>query len=306
MDREQAEELRKQALEEIRQAEEELSDLDENPEIKPSEHRERTESGKPWRKARGAKPGPRDWEKSPNVHRRCKAHKKDGEQCKNAARYGMAVCDFHGGKAPQVKAKAKQRLDYAADAMAQELLKMATSQKSSDATKLAAIRDALDRAGLNSRQAVDVNHQLTPFEQTLYDGLAGMTREESRAARGLEDDLALSIEDFKGTLNSASSSGSADTASDEPAPALVDDDTGSSRPQGYGAYAPAAYTEPPASYLRPDDTGTELEPIDAEIVCPDNDLTGDEAMAVAATFVRSQRVIAGPRQQRALPIGRST
>lgn len=119
---------------------------------------------------------------------RCKARsKRSGEQCRKAPMAGSTVCRNHGGAAPQVKAKARQRLEEAADRMARELLKMATDENTSDATKLAAIRDALDRAGLKPPTQVDVAVGTQPW-QDLVAGVAPMTRAESRARRGVPDD----------------------------------------------------------------------------------------------------------------------
>lgn len=98
--------------------------------------------------------------------RRCTARRVDGEPCRRFAIKGGTVCRTHGGAAPQVVAKAKVRLQNAADLMARELLNLVTGAES-EAVKLAAIRDALDRAGVSAKQEVSV--ELKPFEQMLGD-----------------------------------------------------------------------------------------------------------------------------------------
>jgi hypothetical protein len=133
--------------------------------------------------------GPIDrWERSANPERRCTAHRKNGDRCKNASRHGTNVCDFHGAKAPQVKRKARQRIEEAADRMACELLKMATDANVADSVKLAAIRDALDRAGLAAKTAVEVEvAPPKPYDVILQNIEAG-SRAEYRRSRGIPDD----------------------------------------------------------------------------------------------------------------------
>lgn len=126
------------------------------------------------------------WARSAHPERRCTAHRKNGDQCKNAARRGTSVCDFHGAKAPQVKRKARQRIEEAADRMACELLRMATDGNVADSVKLAAIRDALDRAGLAAKNAVEVElGPPKPYEQ-IFDRimvLEGGSREAFRRSQ---------------------------------------------------------------------------------------------------------------------------
>jgi uncharacterized Zn finger protein (UPF0148 family) len=111
---------------------------------------------------------------------RCKAHKKTGEQCQLPPINGTTVCGSHGGRAPQVKAKARQRLEEAADRMARELLRMADGS-GDEKTKLAAIRDALDRAGLTAKQAMTVEHELKPW-QTMFANLERRSRDAPESA----------------------------------------------------------------------------------------------------------------------------
>lgn len=124
-----------------------------------------------------------DWWLDRNDQNRCVAIRKNGERCLKPALRGTTVCRSHGGAAPQVQRRARQRLEDAADRMAKELLGMATGAES-EAVKLHAIRDALDRAGLGAKTEVSV--QVKPYEQLLGDltGVATMSRAEHRALQG--------------------------------------------------------------------------------------------------------------------------
>ena len=87
-----------------------------------------------------------------------------------------------------MKAKARQRIEEAADRMACELLKMATDDNVADSVKLAAIRDALDRAGLAAKTAVEVEvGPPKPYEAILETIEAG-SRAEYRRSVGRHDD----------------------------------------------------------------------------------------------------------------------
>jgi hypothetical protein len=99
---------------------------------------------------------------------------------------GANVCRVHGGSAPQVKAAAQRRLQNAADALTARLLGFALDQGVPDAIALQAVRDALDRAGLSPKHAVDVEVSLKPYESIL-EGLGRIqsgSRAEHRRAIG--------------------------------------------------------------------------------------------------------------------------
>ncbi|WP_261880252.1 hypothetical protein [Mycobacterium marinum] len=70
--------------------------------------------------------------------------------------------------------------------MAKQLLGIATGAES-EAVRLAAIKDALDRAGLVAPKTVDVAIAPKPWE-IIFDDISGGSRAESRARRGVLDD----------------------------------------------------------------------------------------------------------------------
>lgn len=121
----------------------------------------------------------RDWPHGPRPERRCTAHSsRTGEPCKNAAIKGHNVCRYHGGAAPHIKQAARIRLENAADLMAKQLLGIALTADS-DGVKLAAIRDALDRAGLKAPSEVVLSQGQPKAYETVFDSIGGTPGGES-------------------------------------------------------------------------------------------------------------------------------
>ncbi|MDP0400385.1 hypothetical protein [Tsukamurella strandjordii] len=128
------------------------------------------------------------WSDGRGPRRPCQARRSNGEPCQRAAVSGADVCGTHGGRAPQVKRKARLRLEMAADKLAQELINVALDDPDiPPAVKLAALRDALSRAGISEKSAVEVSVDAKPFEEVLGAIMSGGSRAASRAARGLAD-----------------------------------------------------------------------------------------------------------------------
>lgn len=78
--------------------------------------------------------------------RRCRAVKKSGERCKRYAIRGGRVCPYHGGSAPQVRAKANRRLLAMVEPSIIRLEAL-IHQDEHMPTALGAIRTVLERAG---------------------------------------------------------------------------------------------------------------------------------------------------------------
>lgn len=112
--------------------------------------------------------------------RRCVAHKSNGERCLKLAIKGATVCRTHGGATKHVKRAARARLENAADLMAKQLLGIALTADS-EAVKLAAIKDSLDRAGLKAPSEVVLSQgEAKPYEQ-VFDVIGGNPSDTSSA-----------------------------------------------------------------------------------------------------------------------------
>ena len=87
------------------------------------------------------------------------------------------------------------RLEMAADRLAHQLLKMTTDPNVADPVKLAAIKDALDRSGIQAKTAVSVEVSTKPFELA-FERIAAGPRNESRSESvpEIEAQPALAIE----------------------------------------------------------------------------------------------------------------
>jgi hypothetical protein len=100
------------------------------------------------------------------------------------------VCGTHGGRAPAAKRAAQRRLDEASDRMVKQLLGIAEGAES-EAVKLSAVKDVLDRAMGKATTTVEVGPKaVQPWEEVMADvvGVEQITRAESRARQGLPPD----------------------------------------------------------------------------------------------------------------------
>ena len=83
----------------------------------------------------------------------CAAHRTNGEPCSAYARHGARVCVVHGGRAPQVKAKAEDRIRDLVDPSLNRIARTIADDQN-PALALAAARDILDRAGYKATEKI--------------------------------------------------------------------------------------------------------------------------------------------------------
>lgn len=128
----------------------------------------------------------------PDGQRRCKAKAAgSGERCKRAVSPGSLVCATHGGKAPQVQAKARLRLAELVDPAIGVLAREMVSDKNKPGDRIRAAENILDRAGYG-RQIDNGNVELA--RAILVNKLVAVQaarREEPNVIEGeiIEDDL---------------------------------------------------------------------------------------------------------------------
>lgn len=113
---------------------------------------------------------------------RCSAKsKRSGVQCNNARMLGQTVCRMHGGATQASRAKGRERLLEAVDPLYAELVRLALNPAKDDAVKLAAIRDALDRAGETAQQ--DIKVKVESAWDALIEGVIAEVPDDHEAVR---------------------------------------------------------------------------------------------------------------------------
>lgn len=111
----------------------------------------------------------------------CSARRKNGTPCKRPPVAGTNVCRAHGGAAPQVKRKAQERLLEGVPKMLRTLHSLATDETIPPAVRLAAVRDWLDRAGIDRKIEVEITS--SSFDQLLAGVVASVGEDHEVANR---------------------------------------------------------------------------------------------------------------------------
>ncbi|WP_308197504.1 HGGxSTG domain-containing protein [Rathayibacter sp. VKM Ac-2927] len=120
----------------------------------------------------------------------CIAHRRNGDPCKRPPMKGRNVCSTHGGRAPQVRRRAQQRIAEAADKAAFTMEQIMMNLNTSDRDKIAAAKDLLDRNGFTSKQELSMDVRVSKFEQISGDILMDVENLPELEATVVEDERA--------------------------------------------------------------------------------------------------------------------
>ncbi|MDR3658504.1 MAG: hypothetical protein P4L48_23520 [Mycobacterium sp.] len=135
-------------------------------------------------------PSPRrDAELSAHPENQCVGHKKNGERCRKYAIRGSTVCRTHGGATKHVRDRARVRVQNASDRLVSKLIEFAFDDTKPPDTQLRAIRDALDRAGMQPTTTVEIGIA-KPYE-TVFDSIGGIPPRESSSVASEYDSAGL-------------------------------------------------------------------------------------------------------------------
>lgn len=217
---------------------------------------------------------------------RCRAHSsRDGHRCRRPAIAGSTVCRAHGGAAKHVKAAARARLDNAALLMAKNLLGLAVAADS-DAVRLGATNSALDRTLGKPVQAIAVGAvEQAPYEE-IFEGISTLSREESRAARGLPADDPPSQRDWSNTNQPQSHTATAEPYANQPPNQASEKHTGQG--QTYAGYGETdAYVQGRTAARGYDGTGAR------DVIRQVHHVTGEDALEAAARLAETRGLPSG-------------
>lgn len=151
----------------------------------------------------GAKPGVR----------RCLAQLRTGTQCRTEAIEGSTVCEKHGGLAPQVQKRAKERVAIVADAITQQMYAWFHDETIPIHLRLKIGQDFLDRGGIDKSMTLQIG--VDPVEQLLKDLLGS---EDGLEAERIESEVTYELEAMDGDYIDADVIDT-DYDADEPLPA---------------------------------------------------------------------------------------
>lgn len=94
-----------------------------------------------------------------NPKLRCHARTRDGDQCQHYPMLGQLVCHMHGGKSPQARAKADERMRELVHPAIAKLAKL-IQEADQDSVSLNAARYVLELNGFKATVEVKGEHEL--------------------------------------------------------------------------------------------------------------------------------------------------